>query len=146
MAKTEELKFTSDQARKLVDWLSENTDSHAISKEKSLREFAKHAGLKLEVPAAASRTPAKGTRAKLFVGKTLLMTVGLVHRSTFAKMVKEEGLGGHVNAGNWWGFTSLYLVEDLAKRLCGFSSFYEGRGRRHGDCIDALRKWANGIK
>lgn len=130
--------LTSEQIKKLVKFCAENFDSHMIAPEEGLTNLAEEVGLTYKQKGKGKKT----RTGELYVGDKLLVGVTLEHRSEYAKQVKEEGLGGWVAEGDWFGFTPLYLVDTLARRLANFKSWRMGRGGIWGDCLEALSKLA----
>lgn len=134
------------QLKKLYEFLLKRTSSHGILLENVLAELAEATEL-VYIPPSTAVTSKKqvhklsATRyGKLHTAEGMQVAhVCLRHRDAYARAVEQEGLGGSIDEGEWWGFNALYLVEDLVRNLTGFVSDKGGRGRRHEECLEALK-------
>lgn len=136
---------------RLVAFLYARTSSHAISPEKLLAELATCCGLAYTAPKAPpAKISAKPWHklsdvryAKLHAGKMQVAHIACRHRDAWENMLNREGRGGGMSEGDYWAFSVVDLVDELARNLAGHASQKLGRGSRYDDCLAALKAKAD---
>ncbi len=125
---------TKDQWQKLLTFITENFDGHAIASEKSLVAMAEAIGMTYVRTARTNKGVIRDSDGNVFI------TQNLKHRDKFEAEIAEENLGGWIAGGDWYAFTPLYMVDDLARDYADYRSPKMGRGSRFWDSVEALKK------
>jgi hypothetical protein len=132
--------LTTEQVRKLASICDKEMSSHGIANESLLAKLTEGTGLNWK-PGQKDMKRQRMEGTFYAPNGFKVATIVVLHRDKYESEVREEGLGGSVAVGDWWGFTCLYLVESFAATIAGFNSSKLGRGGRYHECIDALHKY-----
>jgi hypothetical protein len=132
--------LTTEQVRKLASICDKEMSSHGIANEDLLTKLTEGTGLQWK---PGQKDMKRQRMEGYFLAPNGFKVASIVvrHRDQYEKEIEQEGLGGSIAVGNWWGFTCLYLVEDFAAKIAGFQSSKLGRGGRYHECLDALHKY-----
>lgn len=132
--------MNKEQILKVADFLACNCDGHAICEQSMLAELARETGL-------TYKSSDKKHEVALFDSEgKILVHLSLTHQGQFKKEIEEEGRGGQLAVGDWWGFSACGLVDTLAYTIAGYRSHKNGRGSRFWDNIEAMRTYAEKLE
>lgn len=138
--------LTKDSAVKLVAYLKDYFDSHQINPEDSLAQMAESCGFTIKAKPVEERQRTRSYEAQVLTPNGgMLFSVMLLHRTKYEAQIADEGRGGGISDGDWWGYGCLYVVEDLANKLANFVSSKNGRGSRYWECYKAIADYAEAM-